>query len=210
MTKNKRIKKVFQNIDEITDLFLNQSQYSARCRNAFYEGREIYSYGYHYLLGRFIMLNGVKVLAINSTGYSRTTRGHIYSLIAAAERLKIPYIEFNTNDSIFNSTSSTYDSAIIKMINDSLENQRNRHYDTLAHSYYDSKDSRYYFFNYDLKSISEHNETIKKYKLDSDLLVEFPQWYIDDIKIISKIVYAHRSNINSRQQGNFRPLRLVV
>jgi hypothetical protein len=86
---SKRIKKVFSSSSQVIHLWANQSQSDARCRNVFFEGLSIYSYGRHYELGRFIDYNGHKVAMINSRGYSVTTRGHISDAYHAVEGLRL-------------------------------------------------------------------------------------------------------------------------
>lgn len=83
----KRIKKVFSNADQVIHLWANQSQTDARCRNAYFEGESVYSYGSHYELGRLIMYRGVRVAMINARGYSVTTSGHIESAYAATSHM---------------------------------------------------------------------------------------------------------------------------
>jgi hypothetical protein len=83
----KRIKRVFSNADQVIHLWANQSQSDARCRNAYFEGESVFSYGSHYELGRFIMYRGVRVAMINSKGYSMTTQGHINSAYSATRHL---------------------------------------------------------------------------------------------------------------------------
>jgi hypothetical protein len=54
--------------------------------NVFFEYSRIYSYGYHYILGKFIDDN---LLIINDTGYSATTSKHIHLLRDTANELNI-------------------------------------------------------------------------------------------------------------------------
>jgi hypothetical protein len=83
--KTKRIKKVFSNAGEVIHRWANQSQSDARCRNAFFNGKNLYSYGHHYHLGMLFNYRGVQVAMINDTGYSVTTSGHISSAWHAVE-----------------------------------------------------------------------------------------------------------------------------
>lgn len=82
----KRIKRVFPNADEVMHRWSNQSQDSARCSNVFFQGRSIYSYGYHYELGRLVQYRGHTVALINTDGYSHTTAKHIRHADAAASQ----------------------------------------------------------------------------------------------------------------------------
>ena len=54
----KRIKKVFSSSDQVIHLWANQSQTEARSRNVFFKGTSIWSYGFHYELGRLIQFKG--------------------------------------------------------------------------------------------------------------------------------------------------------
>lgn len=71
------MKKVFTNSREVLKLWTKQSQSEARCKNVFFVGDTVYSYGYHYELGRIVTFNGIKVALINDSGYSVTTSKHI-------------------------------------------------------------------------------------------------------------------------------------
>lgn len=74
--KSKRIKRVFSSADQVLHLWANQSQNDARCRNVFFEGKTVWSYGYHYKLGMIHTVKGQNVALINSTRYSVTTAKH--------------------------------------------------------------------------------------------------------------------------------------
>lgn len=76
------MKRVFPKSSDVIHLFAQQTQTDARCANVFFKpssydrewGDEIYSYGHHYLLGKFI---ADSVIIIDDTGYSVTTSKHI-------------------------------------------------------------------------------------------------------------------------------------
>jgi hypothetical protein len=99
------MKKVFSNTDEVIHVFAQQTQSEGRnqSRSLFFEGKKIYSYGYHYLLGEFI--NNGKAIIINDNGYSVTTSKHISKLRTATNHYK----QFNiTNidiDNVYNEIS---------------------------------------------------------------------------------------------------------
>jgi len=82
------MKKVFSNTDEVIHVFSQQTQSEGRnqSRSIFFEGKKIYSYGYHYLLGEFI--NDKKAIIINDNGYSVTTSKHIGKLRYATNHYK--------------------------------------------------------------------------------------------------------------------------
>lgn len=85
------MKTVFKNTDETIHIFAQQVQQEGKnkSRIVFFEGKKIYSYGYHYLLGEFIDNN---TILINDKGYSVTTSKHINSLIHATQQYKQFYI----------------------------------------------------------------------------------------------------------------------
>lgn len=88
----KRIKRVFQNADQVLHLWANQAQSDARCRNVFFEDKSVWSYGYHYELGRLHTLkNGQTIALINSRKYSVTTNKHQVSAYYAVEHLSRLY-----------------------------------------------------------------------------------------------------------------------
>ena len=80
------MKTVFDNYDCI-HTFAQQTQNNGRTStgNIFFEGKRIYSYGYHYLLGEFIDKN---TILINDKGYSNSTAKHISILIGATSQYK--------------------------------------------------------------------------------------------------------------------------
>ena len=66
--------------------YLEQEKTHGNSANVFFEYSRIYSYGYHYILGRFLDDN---LLIINDTGYSATTSKHIHLLRNTANELNI-------------------------------------------------------------------------------------------------------------------------
>jgi len=83
------MKTVFTNT-ECVHTFAQRTQNNGRTsnNNIFFEGDKIYSYGYHYELGRFL---DDKTILINDTGYSPTTGKHISLLIGATSQYKQYY-----------------------------------------------------------------------------------------------------------------------
>lgn len=91
-TKTKRIKKVFSSADQVIHVWANQSQNEARCKNVFFTGRQIYSYGYHYELGRLVEYKGHTIALINNDGYSVTTAKQIGYAWTAVEHMPRFYV----------------------------------------------------------------------------------------------------------------------
>jgi hypothetical protein len=83
------MKTVFDNTDCV-HTFAQRTQDKGRTSNynIFFEGDKIYSYGYHYELGRFL---DDKTILINDKGYSHSTAKHISLLIGATRQYKRYY-----------------------------------------------------------------------------------------------------------------------
>jgi hypothetical protein len=83
------MKTVFSNYDCV-HTFAQRTQDKGRTsnNNIFFEGDKIYSYGYHYELGRFL---DDKTILINDKGYSNSTAKHISLLIGATSQYKQYY-----------------------------------------------------------------------------------------------------------------------
>ena len=96
------MKKVLSNTDEVIHVFAQQTQSEGRnqSRSIFFEGKKIYSYGYHYLLGEFI--NNEKAIIINNTGYSVTTSKHIGKLGIGTNHYKQFYLTNIDIDNVYN------------------------------------------------------------------------------------------------------------
>jgi hypothetical protein len=86
------MKKVFTNAHDVIHLFAQRSQEEGRSSNVFFEKTDhIYSYGHHYLLGRFI--NDGDAIIIDDRGYSATTSKHISILRGATSHYRQFYTE---------------------------------------------------------------------------------------------------------------------
>jgi len=83
------MKTVFTN-SECVHTFAQRTQDNGRTsnKNIFFEGDSIYSYGYHYELGRFL---DDKTILINDEGYSNSTAKHITLLVGATTQYKQYY-----------------------------------------------------------------------------------------------------------------------
>ena len=71
---------------ETIKTYLEQWHTHGNSSNVFFEFSCIYSYGYHYILGKFL---DDDLLIINDTGYSATTSKHIHLLRDTANELNI-------------------------------------------------------------------------------------------------------------------------
>lgn len=108
------MKTVFTNSSEVIHLFVQQVQESARCSNVFFRGNKIYSYGYHYLLGEFVLnKKGDKAIIINDTGYSVTTSKHISELKYGSRQFK----QFFTSEIEVKNVLNTVNENLRKLVN---------------------------------------------------------------------------------------------
>ena len=83
------MKTVFNSANDVIHMFAQRSQYTGRCSNVYFEGNECYSYGRHYVLGRFITNhNNELAIMINDSGYSNTTSKHIGIMMGATRQYK--------------------------------------------------------------------------------------------------------------------------
>jgi hypothetical protein len=79
------MKTVFSNGHDVIHVFAQRNQSHGRSSNVFFYNNEIYSYGYHYLLGKFI---DEKTIVIDNRGYSSTTAKHISWIIGGTRQYK--------------------------------------------------------------------------------------------------------------------------
>ena len=79
------MKRVFSSASEVIHVYAQQTQNEGRSSNVFFEGKKIYSYGSHYLLGEFLPDGSIM---INDIGYSVTTAKHISELRQATRHYK--------------------------------------------------------------------------------------------------------------------------
>jgi len=80
------MRKVYPKSSDVIHLFAQRTQDEARCRNVyFYNKYEIYSYGKHYLLAKFINNN---TIWINDDGYSATTNKHVSEISYGSRQYK--------------------------------------------------------------------------------------------------------------------------
>ena len=86
---------------ETIKTYLEQWHKHGNSQNVFFEYSNIYSYGYHYILGKFLDDN---LLIINDSGYSATTSKHIHLLRDTANELNI--INYSVSNVEINSVYS--------------------------------------------------------------------------------------------------------
>lgn len=75
--------KRYNNISDVAHAWANKLSSDGKSSNLYFEGNEIYSYGSHYLLAKFIEVDGLECVWINDKGYSSSTSKHI-SLVRMA------------------------------------------------------------------------------------------------------------------------------
>lgn len=87
-------------------LWANEKKESARSRNFFFEGESIYSYGYHFEVGRIVRnKRGEKAYLLNNEYYSTSTSAHqryIYGAIPTGSKVfSVGYNMSNTGNMAF-------------------------------------------------------------------------------------------------------------
>ncbi|WP_185212437.1 hypothetical protein [Elizabethkingia meningoseptica] len=108
------MKTVFNSSSDVIHLFAQQTQNNARCNNVFFEGKKIYSYGYHYLLGEFVTnKKGDTAVIINNEGYSQTTSKHISEITSGTSH----YTQFTTSVTDEKKVLSKLEQLQIKLLN---------------------------------------------------------------------------------------------
>lgn len=130
----KRQKFVFSNMEKLAPVWAAQKQNNARCPTnrgrdgysrvcaGFFEGKNLFSYGNHYLLGRILELNGRKIAAVNFTKWSNTTTSHSWLAMRAAESAGYLVAHVNTGEGKGLDSRST-DSEVCAAIESYLLNQ---------------------------------------------------------------------------------------
>jgi hypothetical protein len=82
------MKTKFNSALEVIHTFAQRAQKEGRSSNVFFYNDKIYSYGYHYLLAEFIVINNETCILINDKGYSHTTSKHISEIRQATRQYK--------------------------------------------------------------------------------------------------------------------------
>jgi len=93
------MKKVFSNHSEVCHVWANNTDLNAigRASNIFFEGDKIYSYGRHFILGKWFIHNDRVVTFLNAKSYSVSTSKHQNHLRNAVNGLTFS-IRFPYND----------------------------------------------------------------------------------------------------------------
>jgi hypothetical protein len=182
--KTKRIKTYFKDIRDVAHLWALKSQDRARCRNAFFEGTKIYSYGYHYLLGELIKYNGVDVALINIEYASRTTSKHSSAAYWAAKRQKLMAIEIE----------GRFETGCIL---ESLKIEQDRIINTLSVAQY--APFTWFGTNYYRDTVREFNNKTKKLG-HKELVLKIPDSFYAEIKEVIKLKNKAYKD-NCRRQG---------
>jgi len=184
----KRIKRVFSNGDQVIHIWANQSQSDARCRNVFFEGKSVYSYGRHYELGRLVEFNGVKLALINDRGYSVTTSGHISSAWHAVShmfRLKMEGISENREN---------IETALLRE-QDRLISMFFDHFNRRAF-YSGALDSSYDFWSYEMNAYREFNVLTEALGFEH-LALDVDTAFFDLAKDHVRACHARQAELNS-------------
>jgi hypothetical protein len=69
--------KHYKNISDVAHAWANKMSSDGKSSNLYFDGDKIYSYGAHYVLAKFIEVDGSTCVWINDKGYSSSTSNHI-------------------------------------------------------------------------------------------------------------------------------------
>lgn len=83
------MKTLFSN-RQLAHVWANQTQEHGRGSNMFFEGKKIWSYGYHYLAAEIHKVKGKTFALVNSENYSNTTAKHLSCIRSGLHQL-MPY-----------------------------------------------------------------------------------------------------------------------
>lgn len=94
------MKYVYATNASLIHAFAQNNSERGKCGNLFFEGKKLYSYGYHYLLAEFIKdKEGKDCILINDKGYSVSTRKHI-GIVTQATRQYKQYFAKSIDDAL--------------------------------------------------------------------------------------------------------------
>lgn len=190
------MKRVFQNADQVAKIWASQSQDSARCKNAAFDGKSMCSYGAHYLLARFIEFNGVKIAAINFSKYSRTTTGQSWGAYYAAKNAGYIVVQIDSGESAHIRYDAS-DEEVKARVSQSLHEEGNAFLERLARLSYEAfyvdqiKDVQ--------KDLEEFNVKVNKLCMEN-LVIDVPEYYFSDLLDLAKITETARKDYQKRKQ----------
>lgn len=164
-------------------------------RQAIFQGKKIWSYGSHYLLGE--LHNENKVLLINSERSSNTTQGHKADLFRAAKHLEVYYVPRvddpknpenveHLRENLFNA----FDRVLSKL-------SGFRQYNS-EESYKDSLNYREFYRVY--KSLESY---VKAFKLKKEAVLD------DDTKVLLEEIFLYMGE-KERERDNKRAAKRLV
>ena len=183
---------------------------SAELKSIQVRGKELYSYGSHYLLGKLMQFNGRAIAMVNVTPYycgrgaSATTRMQGRLAAKYAQESGNLVVETDTDaigESVsLNSNSSDVD--ICAAIVATLERENARLYDRLAEISYSVP---YYEFTLtDLRGdIEKHNALSSALGLDRLRIDDIPETYYQDAEDLGMFTESVSRNHRSRKQTVF-------
>ena len=206
------MKTVFNN-SMVCHVFVNQSQETGRNSSSsiFFIGDKIFSYGYHYLMGKIhTAKNGKKILLINDYNYSSTTCQHKSRLRSAAIE-NIEYFELPepaNPKSIYNINSLEHD--IFDAFNDIISAKYSRRYSL------EYKLKRLKYCIYALDKYCELFGVNKKSKIDEtfwqlvDEIIEFKKDHFAKIKAFREtdeyLQHVEKLIAKKNYKANFKKL----
>lgn len=216
----KRIKTVFSKPEPVAALWAKQAQSHAayvyysgggrfayvpkgtprdRITAVFSEGRNLYSYGHHYLLGRIMQFNGKKVAVVNFTKYSSITTGHSYTAYRAAKDAGLVVAEVNAFDGDrFN--YDTTDAELCAAIESNIERESNSLYDSLQWLTLGKNGA--YYVRHIRENVAEFNSMVSALGL-KERRIDVPDSFYKECLELGKIVDKAGNDHAKRRQCAF-------
>jgi hypothetical protein len=174
----KRLKRVYSSWESVIRLFVEGKQDSARCKNAFFRNRDLYSYGPHYLLARKgLKINGVNVMFVNAEKVSMTTSGQSRHVARLLGNKRILFIECSMHSHRISSASTDKD--VIEAVEEHLSKLSDCYQQNLLEATFNP-------CMVSLKTIKKHNKLLERLGLH-DLVV-----ILDQEQVKAKREYMRR------------------
>ncbi len=226
-----RIKKVYRDFADVCRLWANQSQDSAECSNwsrpggrfaywrkddpnkppcekitpVYFSGRDLYSYGSHYLLGRILEINGHRVAVVNFSRYSVSTGSHSWAAMRACESAGIECIRVNENVGNIRDGASNgglrYDTTnqdIIDTVRETFEERANGHYSHLATLTYAAESEK--SARLSLESVAEFSALVTRFGFP-ELVISVPEDFREFVLNVGYFLGRARACHNRRHQS---------
>ncbi len=171
---------------EVIIAWASQSQPLAKSTNVFFEGKRLYSYGTHYLLGLLVNYRGKSVALINRKYYSKTTSGHSNDAFCSA---------FGSRRHVVIETDGDFSFAGIRK---SLEKTQADLFNRFARNYQNGTSD--WESKYIRQDVAEFNSNCKKLGFKK-LMIRLPKSFFIETRELAKMQSRAYDDWNSRSQS---------